>query len=128
MNEILNLIWITLFPLLELRGSIPYGILKSGLSWPVVFAVCVIANILVIPITFFILDYFKSKNKRLEDFSVQTPSLFATPFAIDSGYLYSDLILDSLVDKPSAWIRRKSSGSENVQQITCFVMLLQLNS
>ena len=58
MNEILNLIWITLFPLLELRGSIPYGILKSGLSWPVVFVVCVIANILVIPITFFILDYF----------------------------------------------------------------------
>ena len=45
MNEILNLIWITFLPFLELRASIPYGIIKANLDWFLVFFVCIITNI-----------------------------------------------------------------------------------
>lgn len=56
MNNILELILITLLPLLELRASIPWGILKQNMSWQLVFAVCVITNILLAPIVYLFLD------------------------------------------------------------------------
>ena len=56
MNEILNLIWITLLPFLELRASIPYGVFKTELSLLTIFLVCVITNIVLAPIVYFILD------------------------------------------------------------------------
>lgn len=43
---------LTLFPFLELRASIPYGILLSY-PWWVVFVVCIIFNIAVAPIAYF---------------------------------------------------------------------------
>jgi uncharacterized membrane protein len=71
LKEIMILALITAFPFAELRLSIPLGILGSkmdlpflgtwtgfGLSWPVVFAVCVISNILVGLLVFFLLNKF----------------------------------------------------------------------
>jgi len=58
MNEILNLIWITLLPFLELRASIPYGVFKTEFSLLTIFLVCVITNIILAPIVYFILDNF----------------------------------------------------------------------
>jgi uncharacterized membrane protein len=56
MNNILELVLITLIPALELRASIPYGILKLNMGWPLVFIVCVIANIIIGPAVYFFLD------------------------------------------------------------------------
>lgn len=56
MNNILLIILITFLPFLELRASIPYGILKLGMGWPLVFIVTVIANILLAPVIYFFLD------------------------------------------------------------------------
>ena len=58
MNEILNLIWITLLPFLELRASIPYGVFKTELSLLTIFLVCVLTNIVLAPIVYFFLDNF----------------------------------------------------------------------
>jgi len=41
------LIAITFIPALELRASIPLGIYKYSITWPVVFVVCTLANIAV---------------------------------------------------------------------------------
>lgn len=56
MNNILELILITFIPALELRASIPYGILKLDMGWLLVFFVCVIANIIIGPAVYFFLD------------------------------------------------------------------------
>jgi len=56
MNNILILIGLTLLPVLELRGSIPYGIFKTDLHWSIVFIICIIANIMVAPLSYFIYD------------------------------------------------------------------------
>jgi len=56
MNEILNLIWITFLPFLELRASIPYGILKTNMHWFLVFIICVITNIILGLILYPLLD------------------------------------------------------------------------
>lgn len=71
LKEIMILALITAFPLAELRLSIPLGILGSkmdlpllgtftgfGLSWPIVFAVCVISNIIIGILVFFLLNKF----------------------------------------------------------------------
>jgi len=57
MANIVELILITLIPALELRASIPYGIL-NGISWPVVFAVCVITNIILGIVVYIFIDKF----------------------------------------------------------------------
>ena len=56
-QAILSLAAITLIPALELRASVPVGIFSMGdrLSWPVVFLVCVIVNIILGWIVFTIL-------------------------------------------------------------------------
>jgi len=56
MNEILNLIWITFLPFLELRASIPYGIIKANMNWFLVFIICVITNIILGAIIYLLLD------------------------------------------------------------------------
>jgi uncharacterized membrane protein len=58
MHDILELIWITLLPFLELRASIPYGIIVKEMNWILVFAVCVITNIILAPIVYVFLDKF----------------------------------------------------------------------
>ncbi len=55
---ILALIFITLIPLLELRASIPYGILVLKMQWWWVFVICVIANILIGPLLYLLMDLF----------------------------------------------------------------------
>jgi uncharacterized membrane protein len=56
MNEIINIIWITFLPFLELRASIPYGILKANLPWVQVFVICVITNIILGAILYLLID------------------------------------------------------------------------
>lgn len=56
MNEILNLIWITFLPFLELRASIPYGIFKTNLHWFLIFTICVITNIVLGAILYLVID------------------------------------------------------------------------
>ncbi|MFH1642575.1 MAG: small multi-drug export protein [Nanoarchaeota archaeon] len=47
MNPILQLIIITLIPTLELRASIPFGIVATDLHIIPIFTICVITNILL---------------------------------------------------------------------------------
>ncbi len=51
LNDLIVMAVFTLLPFLELRVSIPYGILL-GYSWWVVFVVCVIFNIILAPIVY----------------------------------------------------------------------------
>ncbi len=53
----LTLIFITLLPYVELRGSIPVGILGLGLEPGTVFAICTLVNVLLIPPIFLLLDF-----------------------------------------------------------------------
>ena len=55
-TNILILIGLTLLPFLELRASIPYGIINTDLNWMVVFIVCVLANIVLAPLVYFFID------------------------------------------------------------------------
>ena len=56
MNNILILIGLTLLPFLELRASIPYGIISTDLNWISVFFICVVTNIILGPIIYLLLD------------------------------------------------------------------------
>ncbi len=56
MNNYLLLALITLIPTLELRASIPYGILGLGMGWLEVFVVCVVVNAILGLIIYFLLD------------------------------------------------------------------------
>jgi len=57
MNDFLITLILSMLPISELRGAIPYAILKAGINPITVFFVAVLANILIIPIIFFFLDY-----------------------------------------------------------------------
>ena len=57
-EEIIKLIIVTLLPFLELRASIPYGILGLGMNWMIVFFICVIFNIILGIGIYFLLDKF----------------------------------------------------------------------
>ena len=56
MNPILAMVLLTLVPALELRGSIPYGILVLKEPWLLVFLVCVITNTILGPVVYALLD------------------------------------------------------------------------
>ena len=56
LKKIGRLILITLVPALELRASIPVGILHDEMPWPIVFAVCVVANIILGIVVFWALN------------------------------------------------------------------------
>jgi len=70
LNQTLYLISITFLPFLELRASIPYGINVLKMPWPTVFIVCVIANIILGIIIYFMLDKFVHFFLRYKIFSV----------------------------------------------------------
>ena len=55
-NNIFWIIVITFLPFLELRASIPYGILILKMHWIPVFIIAVIANIIIGPLVYFFLD------------------------------------------------------------------------
>jgi uncharacterized membrane protein len=56
MKTILILILITLIPTLELRASIPYGILRADMNWWAVVLVCMVTNIVLGPLVYLFLD------------------------------------------------------------------------
>jgi uncharacterized membrane protein len=58
MQEIIELVWLTLMPFLELRASIPYGIVVRQMNTVFVFLICVITNILLAPVVYVFLDKF----------------------------------------------------------------------
>jgi uncharacterized membrane protein len=57
MREIIELIIITFLPFLELRASIPYGILKLGMHWWNVFVICVVTNIVLGVLIFLFIEW-----------------------------------------------------------------------
>jgi uncharacterized membrane protein len=79
--KILALIFITFIPFLELRASIPLGILTGklkilgltlqgfGLNWPLVFLICVISNMTLGILIYFFLDKFVKYLMRFELFA-----------------------------------------------------------
>jgi len=69
LNQLSYLIFITLLPFLELRASIPYGINVLKMPWPTVFIVCVIANIILGILIYFLLDKFVHLFLRYKFFS-----------------------------------------------------------
>ncbi len=68
-NNLVYLIFITLLPFLELRASIPYGINVLRMPWPTVFIVCVIANIILGILIYFMLEKFVKFFLRYKIFS-----------------------------------------------------------
>ncbi len=56
MKTILILVLITLIPTLELRASIPFGILRADMAWWGVVLVCVITNIVLGPLVYLFVD------------------------------------------------------------------------
>jgi len=69
LNQLSYLIFITLLPFLELRASIPYGINVLKMPWPTVFIVCVITNIILGILIYFLLDKFVHLFLRYKFFS-----------------------------------------------------------
>jgi len=67
--DILSLVAITFLPILELRASIPYGILNLGMDWFIVFIVCFLANIAVGMLVFLFLDKFMHILLRVKRFA-----------------------------------------------------------
>ena len=58
MKHILYLILITFIPALELRASIPFGILyEQKLHWVWVFVICVVANIVLGFLVFWLIEW-----------------------------------------------------------------------
>jgi len=58
MNEILELIGLTLLPFLELRASIPYGVFNTEFTIAQIFIICTVANIALAPIVYIFVNYF----------------------------------------------------------------------
>ncbi len=57
MNPLFWIIILSILPVSELRGAIPYAILKAGINPISAFLIAVFLNILIIPVLFFFLDY-----------------------------------------------------------------------
>jgi len=63
-------------PFLELRASIPYGVLSTDMNWILVFFICVLANIILAPIVYFLLDktvhlfFFIKPFKKVYDYYI----------------------------------------------------------
>jgi len=65
MLNILKIAAVVLVPFLELRASIPYGILALGEPWLLVFTVSVIANILLGIILYPFIDFIMSIIRKI---------------------------------------------------------------
>ncbi len=55
--EILKIILLSILPISELRGSIPYGIAASNINPAAVFLLAAASNMLAVPIVYVFLDY-----------------------------------------------------------------------
>lgn len=66
LRDILILAGLTLIPGLELRASIPYGILGTELSLFLVIAICLIVNALLGPVVFVILRLFVNQIRKID--------------------------------------------------------------
>lgn len=64
-HQYLWIVILTFIPALELRASIPYGIIVAKLPWFVVFPIAIIANIALGPVIYFLLDQFLHLVLRL---------------------------------------------------------------
>ncbi len=69
LDKIIILVVFTLLPFLELRASIPYGILVLRMPWLSVFIICVITNIFLAPIVFVFLDRVVHLFLRIKHFN-----------------------------------------------------------
>jgi uncharacterized membrane protein len=67
MNNLINVIFLSILPISELRGAIPFGIL-NGFSWQLISIVSILANIAIIPIIFLFLDYIHSTLLRFNHY------------------------------------------------------------
>ncbi len=65
LKEILWIILLTFMPFLELRASIPYGII-SGIDWKVVIITAIIVNILLAPLLWIFVNYVMHYFLRFE--------------------------------------------------------------
>ena len=54
--KILTLVGLTLVPTLELRASIPYGLIEYDMPAALVVAVCILANIVLAPMVWLFMD------------------------------------------------------------------------
>jgi len=57
LTDILMVILLSISPIFELRGAIPFGLIQ-GLNPLLVLIIAILGNIIVIPIVYFFLDYF----------------------------------------------------------------------
>ena len=55
--DLLTVILLSVLPISELRGAIPYGIIIANLNPVLVFLTAVVSNIIIIPTIFVFLDY-----------------------------------------------------------------------
>jgi len=53
----LQVFFVSLLPLIELRGAIPWGIMKLNLDWGPVLALAIISNILIVPFIWLFLKF-----------------------------------------------------------------------
>ena len=65
MNSLIYIILFSILPVVELRGGIPLAI-GMGFNVLEAFLVCTIANILIIPVIFFFLDYLHKYFMRIK--------------------------------------------------------------
>lgn len=63
MTDELKVVLTSMAPIGELRASIPLGLLRYGLAWPLVFALAVIGNLAPVP---FIIVGLRAVGSRLE--------------------------------------------------------------
>jgi len=68
-TDILFIVLLTLVPALELRASIPYGILATDLHWVTVFLIAVITNMILGAVLFPMLDFIIRLITRIKIFN-----------------------------------------------------------
>lgn len=68
--KLLYVFFISMVPIIELRGAIPFGILQDGLEWYWVFAVSVIGNMLPVPFVMMFMTPILEFMKRFKLFRV----------------------------------------------------------
>jgi uncharacterized membrane protein len=56
MNDWLWTTILTLLPIAELRGGLPYALLEGGIPWIAAYPYCVLVNALVAPLAYLFLD------------------------------------------------------------------------
>jgi uncharacterized membrane protein len=67
MDIIIHSIILSVLPIAELRGGIPYAA-ASGISIPVAYLICVLSNMLVIPAVFLFLDTLHQQFYKLSPY------------------------------------------------------------